>query len=149
MMYSTPKDHTESENDEPTDDNANQPLLPTTSAAKISNKTLTTSINITSPDQKRSETKSTNSTASKLNRLDHRRAHREKWGRIHIGILIVSFFSVIYLCFSLNLNVDKRSPQIIVDVPPIDDTLDGPRGNFMSIKSIQFSVHYKLLYFLN
>lgn len=128
MSFTTPADHTESDNDEPTDDNAHKPLLPS-----LSRKTNTTAISIPSSERKRSnnliENKLNNLANVKLKRLNHRRSHREKWARLHIGILIVSFFIVIYFCFSIDLNIDKRAPQIVVDVPPIDDSLDGPRGN--------------------
>lgn len=123
MSFTTPADHTESDNDEPTDDNAKKPLLPS-----LSRKTNPTTISIPSSERKRAnnliENKFNNFTNAKVNR----RSHREKWARLHIGILIVSFFIVVYFCFSIDLNLDKRAPQIVVDVPPIDDSLDGPRG---------------------
>lgn len=129
MSFTTPADHTEcSDNDEPTDDNANKPLLPS-----LSRKNTTISIPSSSSERKRSnnliENKLNDSANTKLNRSNHRRSHREKWARLHIGILIVSFFIVIYVCFSIDLNIDKRATQIVVDVPPVDDSLDGPRGN--------------------
>lgn len=68
----------------------------------------------------------------RFNRTEHnRRSHnRDRWNRINIGLFTISFVSVIYLCVSLNLNVDsKPSPQIIVDVPPVDPDLLGTKGN--------------------
>lgn len=131
MNYTTQSTHTESENEESIDINPNQPLLPSSPSSSSTRKNSNTAILIPSSNRKRTEH---NSTAIKLNRLDNRRANREKWGRIHIGILIISFFSIVYLCFSVNINIDKRQPQIIVDVPPVDDTLDGPRGKFFFLK---------------
>lgn len=69
----------------------------------------------------------------RFNRSEHnnRRSHRDRWSRINIGLFAVSFISVIYLCVSLNLNVDsKPTPQMIVDVPPVDPDLLGTRGKF-------------------
>lgn len=135
MSFTAPADHTESDNDEPTDDNANKPLLPS-----LSRKTNPTTISIPASERKRAnnnqiENKLNNFANAKVNRLhnNNRRSHREKWARLHIGILIVSFFIVIYFCFSIDLNLDKRAPQIVVDVPPIDDSLDGPRGKIQQI----------------
>lgn len=146
MSFAITADHTESDNDEPTDDNANKPLLP----SSLSRKTNPTTICIPSSERKRSnnliENKLNNNLANaKLNRLSYRRSHREKWARLHIGILIVSFFIVIYFCFSIDLNIDKRAPQIVVDVPPIDDTLDGPRGN-STIHFLYFNL-FSLFYY--
>lgn len=117
-----------SENDEANDDDINQPLL-------SSNRIPNTIINIKSHiiDNKQNHTK------KKLIQLDNRRIiHRDKWRRFHFGILFVFLSCVLYLCFSVNLNIDKRSPQIIVNIPPIDETLSGPRGILKSLIFITF-----------
>lgn len=74
----------------------------------------------------------------RFNRTEHnRRSHRDRWSRINIGLFTISFVSVIYLCVSLNLNVDsKPSPQMIVDVPPVDPDLVGTKGKIL------FNVNY-------
>lgn len=64
----------------------------------------------------------------KLKRTDNRRANREKCRRINIGLFTISFLTVIYFCVSMNLNVDKPTPQIIVDIPPVDANLLGLKG---------------------
>lgn len=84
----------------------------------------------------------------RFNRIEHnnRRSHRDKWSRINIGLFAISFISVIYLCVSLNLNVDsKPSPQIIVDVPPVDPELLGTKG--INSKLQKFERNVFLFYF--
>lgn len=80
----------------------------------------------------------------RFSRGDHnnRRSHRDKWSRINIGLFAISFISVIYLCVSMNLNVDsKPTPQMVVDVPPVDPDLLGTKGKlqFEANKNKQFS----------
>lgn len=65
-----------------------------------------------------------------FNSRDYRKSHAEKWGRIHWGILSIGIFSIIYFCFTLGAWVDERPAQIVVNIPPVDDSLPSPRGNF-------------------
>lgn len=64
----------------------------------------------------------------KLYRFDYRRLHRNKRGRIRLGILTISFFILIYLCLSLHLAVEKGTPQIV------DDILSGSKGIYFTRK---------------
>lgn len=83
------------------------------------------------------------------NRTDHnRRSHRDRWNRINIGLFTISFVSVIYLCVSLNLNVDsKPSPQIIVDVPPVDPDLIGTKGKLFNCEMFHQKMFNIIIYY--
>lgn len=63
------------------------------------------------------------------NRRDNRKSHTERWGRIRLGIFSMCFVFFIYICFNVGLWVDQR-PPIIVNIPPMDESLPGPRGTF-------------------
>lgn len=71
--------------------------------------------------------KPTNAKGLLNNRRDHRLSHLERWGRIRLVCLSMSLFFVIYICFSVGAWSDQR-PQIIVRIPPNDDSLPGPKG---------------------
>lgn len=141
--------HSDTENDDEQHEDANRPLLSSSSAtepalSKAAKVSLTAAIHIPpfSANRKQSKSYTINNNngisdnriiiklnpVSKLNRLDYRRSYRDKWGRIRLGILTIAFFIIIYLCFSINLTVDKRTPQMVVDIPPMDENLPGPRG---------------------
>lgn len=64
-----------------------------------------------------------------FNRREHRISHVEKWGRIRLGIMSICLFFVIYVCFAMNAWSEQR-PQIVVNVPPNDESLPGPIGKF-------------------
>lgn len=87
----------------------------------------------------------------RFNRSEHnnRRSHRDRWSRINIGLFAISFISVIYLCVSLNLNVDsKPTPQMIVDVPPVDPDLIGTRGTFeITFETNEQNNHFNIFNF--
>ncbi|XP_031636443.1 uncharacterized protein LOC116349218 isoform X2 [Contarinia nasturtii] len=131
--------HSDSENDDANDDDSAsqlllQPSLPTSStktpnSLNCSTIKLPKSANQTKSDyQNRVLTKISHLANIKLHRIEYRRSHRDKWSRINIGIFTISFLSVVYFCVSMNLNVEKPSPQqIIVDVPPVDVNLNGPK----------------------
>lgn len=123
--------HSDSENDDANEENATQPLL----LQSASSSTPTTTIKL--PTLAQSNKYDTDNRVLskfgqlaniKFNRIDYRRSHRDKWSRINIGIFTISFFSVVYFCVSMNLNVDKPMPQMIVDVPPVDEHLLGRKG---------------------
>lgn len=61
------------------------------------------------------------------NRRDNRKTHTERWGRIRLGIFSMCFVFFIYICFNMGIWMDQR-PPIIVNVPPMDDSLPGPKG---------------------
>lgn len=63
-----------------------------------------------------------------INRREHR-THVEKWGRIRLGIISICMFFVIYICFAVSTWSEQR-PQIIVNIPPNDESLPGPIGKF-------------------
>lgn len=127
--------HSDSENDDANEENASQPLLQSKSTNNSINCSTTTTIKLPNLVSKQQQTNSDNENhvlskiATKLNRIEYRRSHRDKWSRVNIGIFTISFLSVVYFCVSMNLNVDKPSPQIIVDVPPVDTNLLGAKGN--------------------
>lgn len=132
--------HSDSENDDANDDSASQPLLlqsslsmPLPSSSSSTKKPNCSTIKLPNSakndQQNRVLTKISHLANIKIHRIDYRRSHRDKWSRINIGIATISFLSVVYFCVSMNLNVDKPSPQqIIVDVPPVDTNLNGPKG---------------------
>lgn len=62
-----------------------------------------------------------------LNRRDYRISQSDRWGRIRLGVLSVCIFFLIYFCFLLDTWSVQR-PQMIVNVPPLDDSLPGPKG---------------------
>lgn len=73
---------------------------------------------------------SATSTPSKgivLNKREYR-SHSERWGRFRLGVFSVCIFFVIYFCFIVGTWSDQH-PQIIVNIPPSDESLPGPRGN--------------------
>lgn len=151
-----PYSDNESDNDDDVNnDSATQPLLlqsstPTVTVANSSTATIKLPTSTVVPINKSNSAKSSNHNPNnncnenrvcakfthfmnvRFNRYEHnRRSHRDKWSRINIGLFTISFVSVIYLCVSLNLNVDsKPTPQIIVDVPPVDSDLLGTKGKF-------------------
>ncbi|KAJ6643681.1 hypothetical protein Bhyg_08646, partial [Pseudolycoriella hygida] len=61
------------------------------------------------------------------NRRDHRISHVEKWCRIQLGVISICVFFVIYICFAKSTWSEVRH-QIIVNVPPNDESLPGPIG---------------------
>lgn len=65
---------------------------------------------------------------------NNRRYHHgsERWGRIRLGIASIVFICVIYFCFVFGTWVDQRQSQMVVNIPPLDDSLPGPKGNFHS-----------------
>lgn len=73
------------------------------------------------------------------NRRDQRKSSTERWGRIRLGILSICFLFVIYICFSIGLWVNPL-PQIVVNVPPMDESLPGPKGT--RIHTFLFCVQY-------
>lgn len=63
------------------------------------------------------------------NRRDYpRKFHQERWGRIRLGVLSICFVFLLYICFSVGIWVDGQRPPIIVNIPPMDESLPGPRG---------------------
>lgn len=61
----------------------------------------------------------------------NRRYHHgsERWGRIRLGIASIVFVCVIYFCFVFGTWMDdQRQSQMIVQIPPPDDSLPGPKG---------------------
>lgn len=111
--------------------------LPTSTIVPInkSNSAKIINANHNQPHENRVCAKFTHFMSVRFNRIEHnnrRSHHRDKWSRINIGLFAISFISVIYLCVSLNLNVDsKPTPQIIVDVPPVDPDLLGTKGKLV------------------
>lgn len=73
---------------------------------------------------------------------NNRRYHHgsERWGRIRLGIASIGFVCVIYFCFVFGTWVDQRQSQMIVQIPPLDDSLPGPKG-------ISHITHYCVLFF--
>lgn len=149
----------DSDSDDANDDSVTQPLLlpssvsstPTSTTANGSTTTIKLPTSTVVPINKSNSSKHphhnrnnsnenrvcaklTHFMTARFNRIDNnRRSPRDKWSRINIGLFTISFVSVIYLCVSLNLSVDadsKPSPQIIVDVPPIDPESLGTKGKF-------------------
>lgn len=134
-MSFTIRSYRDSDSEDGMGESASQPLLlePSSSTSNEANCPTSTIKLPTLTNQNRTNSSSNNKINNflanfKFNRNEHRRSHREKWSRINIGLITISFVSVVYLCFSVNLNFDKPSPQIIVDVPPIDTSLLGPKG---------------------
>lgn len=130
--------HSDSEVDDANDDSANQPLLQSSFSTPKSTKTTTITVKLpNSTNQTKSDNKHrilskiSHLATNKRNRNDYRRGlNRDRWNRINFGILIISFLSVVYFCVTINLNVDKPSPQqIVVDVPSLDTNLLGQKGN--------------------
>lgn len=64
-----------------------------------------------------------------INRREHRITHVEKWGRIRLSIISICLFFVIYICFAVSTWSEERR-QIIVHIPPNDESLPGPKGKF-------------------
>lgn len=153
LTTTTKTQHSDSENDDASDKNASQPLLLQSSSSSASylkngsNATATiklpTWVNEHKPNafngkDNRILAKLGHLTAIKLKRTDNRRSHRDRCSRINIGLLTISFLTVIYFCVSMNLSVDKPSPQIIVDIPPVDASLLGVKGTFFFIIRMHF-----------
>lgn len=62
-----------------------------------------------------------------INKREYRLSQTEKCGRLRLGVFSICIFFVIYFCFAIGTWSDRRL-QIIVNVPPSDDTLPGPKG---------------------
>lgn len=62
-----------------------------------------------------------------LNRREYRANSVEKWGRIRLAFISMALFFLIYICFAVGSWSEQR-PQIIVNIPPNDDSLPGPKG---------------------
>lgn len=143
--------HSDSENDDANEhDSANQPLLlpSTTSPNKSKNCSTKSIVNLPANNQQSAKSDNVFSKlVTKFNRIEYRRSHRDKWNRINIGILTISFLSVVYFCVSMNLNVDKPAPQIIVDVPPVDTNLLGPKGT-VTDNAIDSSIVFFSFFFI-
>lgn len=77
-------------------------------------------------------------TTAVINRRDQRKMHTEKWGRIRLGVLSVSFFCVIYFCFTIGSWDDQQGSQFIVNIPPMDDSLPGPKGTSIELCVVLF-----------
>lgn len=64
----------------------------------------------------------------------HRREHRitivEKRGRVRLLLISICLFFVIYICFAMSTWADETS-QMIVNVPPMDESLPGPFGEYL------------------
>lgn len=148
MSLSTTQ-HSDSDSDDSVDKNASHPLLVQSSSSSPKSKSFATST-ITIPALVKQNKSDATCNAKenrflvklghfaniKLKRTEYRRS-REKCSRINIGLLTVSFLTVIYFCVSMNLSVDKPSPQIIVDIPPVDVNLLGFKGNIFRKPSNQ------------
>lgn len=80
----------------------------------------------------------------RFSRTEYRRSYRDKWTRINVGLLTISLLSVILICISMNLTIDKPSPQLIVDVPPIDIDLVGQEGKLYTYTDTFVSKHFEL-----
>lgn len=63
-----------------------------------------------------------------INKREHRINYVENNSRLRFGVLTISLFLFIYVCFMFGTWSDDQRPQIIVNVPPIDENLPGPKG---------------------
>lgn len=153
--------HSDSENDDASDQNASQPLLLQSSSSMPNSKNCSTTTiklpaaaNHTENDsniaiENRILIKLGHLANIKLKRHDYRRSHRDKCTRINIGLFAISFLTVIYFCVSMNLSVEKPSPQLIVDIPPVDANLTGDKGKFHTANELDLRktniLHVELL----
>lgn len=111
------------------DSSAVEPLLTAASDGHCSVARTTTTLNVITHGPRARHGLATN-------RRDYRKSHAENWGRIRLGILSSCFVFLIYICFSIGIWVDQR-PQIVVNIPPMDESLPGPRGiSFCALPSI-------------
>lgn len=62
-----------------------------------------------------------------LNKREIRANNLEKWGRARLAFVSMSLFFLIYICFAVR-TWSEQHPQIIVNIPPNDETLPGPKG---------------------
>lgn len=84
-----------------------------------------------------------------INRREQRMIHAEKWGRIRLGIISICLFFVIYVCFAMSTWPEQR-PQIIVNIPPNDESLPGPSGVYFILICLAVSnvyPHHKFEYY--
>lgn len=72
-----------------------------------------------------------------LNRRENRAVSLEKWGRIRLTFISMVLFFFIYICFAVGSWSEQR-PQIIVDIPPNDNSLPGPKGRHTKYICITF-----------
>lgn len=146
--------HSDEDTDDPNIDNSNEPLLLSSSAAQSTAQTVAQPFgtwrksNRHKFNEKRdSKSYSRNDVLVKLNpltqknktnRFDCKQINREKWKRwMNIGVLTFALLFIIYLCFSMSLRLDKQPAQIVVDIPPIDESIDGPKGE-RSVCNVEF-----------
>lgn len=95
-----------------------------------SNKTSETDIHTNLLSKRLSGPNHQQKTYRKNRRIDHsRRSRSDKWGRIRLGVLSLGFLFIIYFGFLFGTEDSIRSPTILVNVPPQDESLPGPKGN--------------------
>lgn len=170
--------HSDEESDDPNIDISNEPLLLSSSATQSTNaqtvaKPLKTwrKSSLHKFNENRCNKKSHNrydmlvklnplTQKNKTNRFDYKQINRDKWKRcLNIGVITFASLFIIYLCFSMSLRLDKQPEQITVDIPPIDETIVGPKGEQFAgnaelivfccvVLLIEFFQHFFKIFFL-
>lgn len=75
------------------------------------------------------------------NRRGSRRVHPDQWNRKFVGILCTALVLVIYIFFANQPgNEQPTTPVVMVNVPPQDETLPGPKGKPNAVRLISFSI---------
>lgn len=144
-MNHRPTTSSDTENDLELQEDAIQPLLSSSgsqsSSAESVKYNLTTEIHLPKPTKRKPSKRSVNNIHRnrkcpifiKLNLIaklfDYRRSYRDRWGRIRLGAITFSFFAIIYLCYLTT--GENRTPEWIVNVPSIDESLPAPIGVFI------------------
>lgn len=109
---------TDTDNEDTYIDSAIEPLL--TTSSNYNDQDFLNSVNI-------SDGRSKMRFGILSNRREYKKSHIEYWRSIRMGILSAFFVFFIYICITFSVWIDER-PQIVVNIPPMDESLPGPRG---------------------
>lgn len=127
--------YSEDDNENSNDDGASELLLPPASspshkvhniAAPLSTRRKTDSHNINNNNKYHVQVKLSPLAQIKTKMLGYNSEKLRRW--LNIGAILFALLFIIYLCFSMNLNFDKQTAQIVVDIPPVDASIAGPKG---------------------
>lgn len=81
-------------------------------------------------------------------RFNYKQINREKWKRcLNIGVIMFALFVIIYLCFSMNLTLGKQPAQTVVDIPPVEESGIGPKGDASCLTLSHVSIIRFYLFF--
>lgn len=133
--------HSEDDSENSDDDSANERLLPSNSSpahdihSDVTPFQTWCKTNWHKSNRKRSdknclvEIKLSPLTQTNAKKPGKRQINSEKLKRwLNIGAVLFALLFIIYLCFSMNLSFEKQAAQIVVEIPPVDASITGPKG---------------------